>query len=119
MLLMICLAAGWLYAAYDEANGQIKSIDVAGGKITVAVRQGRDAEPKEVTYLIDKDTTVRINREKKELTDLTEGKNVRIVFQEAAKAGDLPKALLITAFDRPAGGGGGGARRGGGGGGGN
>ena len=126
--LLVCVAAGWLYAgAYDQTMGQIKLIDVAGGKLTVSVTQGRNAEAKEVTYLIDKDTTVRVNREKKALTDLAEGNRVMIFFQETDKAGDLPKALMISVMQQrnaggaggAGGGGGGGGRRGNGGGGGN
>jgi len=46
---LLCLAAGWLYADYDQAMGEIKLVDAVGGKLTVAVRtpgQGRDATPR-------------------------------------------------------------------------
>ena len=121
--LLVCVAAGWLYAdtSYDQTMGQIKLIDIAGGKLTVSVTQGRNADAKEVTYLIDKDTTVRVNREKKTLTDLAEGNRVMIFFQTTEKAGDLPKALMISVMQMRNGGGagnggGGGGRRGNGGG---
>ena len=119
VVFMVCLAAGFLYAAYDSVMGQIKSIDVAGGKIVIAVRANRDAEPTNVTYLINKDTTVRIAREKKTLADLTVDKNVNVVFKEAEKEGDPGTALLISVFDRPGGGKGKGGKGGGGAGGGN
>jgi len=98
--LVVCLAGGALYAGYDQAFGEIKSIDVDAGKLVLAVRTSRDAEPKEVTYKIDKDTSVRINREKKTLADLVKGKRASVVFKEAAKDGDLPLALLITVRER-------------------
>ena len=81
-------------------RSEIKSIDQDAGKLVVAVRTGRDQPAKEVTYLIDKDTTVRIGREKKTLADLGEGKGVTIFFKEAEKEGELPKALLITVRER-------------------
>ena len=93
-VLSVCLAAGALYADYDQAFGQIKSVDVDAGKLVVAVRVARGQDPKEVTYLVDKDTTVRINREKKA------GKRASIVFKEAEKDGELAKALLITIRER-------------------
>lgn len=101
-VLSVCLAAGLLYAGYDQSFGEIKSIDLDAGKLVVAVRMARDEEPKEVTYVIDKDTTVRIgrDREKKALTDLVEGKRASIVYKEAEKEGDLPTALLITVWER-------------------
>jgi hypothetical protein len=108
--LLVCLAAGALYAGYDQAFGEIKSVDAAAGKLVVAVRASRDEEPKDVTYLVDKDTTVRVGREKKTLADLAAGKRANLVFQEPAKEGDLPKALLISVMERGPGGG----RRGGG-----
>ncbi len=113
---LVCVAAGVLWADYDQANGQIKSIDAAGGKIVVAVRMGmaRDAETKDTTFLVDKDTTIRINREKKTLADLKEGNRVSVTFKVAEGGGEA-KALLINVFQMPAGGGKGG--RGGGGGG--
>ena len=119
--LLVCLAAGFVYAGYDQAMGTIKMLDVDGGRITIAEMQfggDRNAPAKEVTYLIDKDTTVQINREKKELKDLAEGKMVTLFFKEADKAGDLPKALLITVRDRAGRGGAGGGAGGAGGGGG-
>ena len=106
-VLAVCLASGTVYAAYDQAFGEVKSIDVDGGKLVVAVRAGRDAEPKEVTYKVDKDTTVRINREKKTLADLTAGKRVTVVFKEAENEGDAPLALLISVMERRPGGAGG------------
>jgi len=99
-VLSVCLAAGALYADYDQAFGQIKSVDVDAGKLVVAVRVARGQDPKEVTYLVDKDTTVRINREKKTLADLKAGKRASIVFKEAEKEGELAKALLITIRER-------------------
>ena len=120
MALLVCVAAGWLYAdtSYDQTMGQIKLIDIAGGKLTVSVTQGRNADAKEVTYLIDKDTTVRVNREKKALTDLSEGNRVMVFFQTTDKAGDLPKALMVSVMQMRNGGGAGGAGGGQGGGGG-
>jgi outer membrane lipoprotein-sorting protein len=118
-VVLACLASGQAYAAYDQASGELKSVDAAAGKIVVAVRAGRDAEPKETTFLVDKDTTIRINREKKALADLAVGKRVSVVFKEAAKDGDPATALLISVMERPAGGrgGAGGGGRGGAGGG--
>ena len=102
---LVCVASGVLWADYDQANGQIKSIDAAGGKIVVAVRMGmaRDAETKDTTFLVDKDTTIRINREKKTLADLKEGNRVSVTFK-VAEGGD-GTAVLITVFQMPAGGG--------------
>ena len=114
--LLVCLVTVPVYAGYAQAMGEIKSIDAAAGKLVVAVRESRDAEPKDVTYQVDKDATIRINREKKTLADLAVGKRVSIMYKE----GEPPVALLITVMEmrRPAGGGGGGGRPGGGGGGG-
>ena len=109
---LLCLTAGLLYAAYAQAFGEIKSIDLDGGRLVVSVRTGRDTPEKEVTYLIDKDTTVNIGREKKALSDLTEGKRITIVYKEAEKKGGLSTALLINVRGER-------RRRGGGGGGGN
>ncbi|HUW55693.1 MAG TPA: hypothetical protein VMZ92_03595 [Planctomycetota bacterium] len=95
----VCLAAGLVYAGYDQAMGEIKSIDVDGGKLVIAVRAGRDAQPKDTTYAIDKETSVRIGREKKSLADLTVGKRASVVYKEAEGDG-LPKALLISIFER-------------------
>ncbi len=116
-VVLACLASGQVYAAYDQAFGEIKSVDAAAGKIVVAVRAGRDAEPKETTFLVDKDTTIRVNREVKALADLAAGKRVTVVFKEAAKEGDPGTAVLISVMDRPAGRGGMGGGRGGAGGG--
>jgi len=102
--LMVCLAAGSLFADYDSVTGQIKSIDAAGGKLVISVRQGRDAEAKDTTFLVDKDTTVRINREKKALGDLTEGAFATVFFKEAD---GNPKALLVNVMQRRSGGAGG------------
>ncbi len=105
----LCLAAGPARADYDQAMGQVKSIDAAGGKIVVAVRMGmgRDAEAKDTTFLVDKDTTIRINREKKALADLKAEQRVSVTFKVAEGGGDAT-AVLITVFERPAGGGRGG-----------
>ena len=97
---LVCFAAGSLYAGYDQAFGEIKSIDVDGGKLVMAVRAGRDEEPKDVTYLIDKETTVRIGREKKSLADLKAGTRASVVYKEAEKEGQPAKALLITVRER-------------------
>ena len=117
MVIALCIVAAWTYAAYDSANGQVKSVDVAGNKIVVSVRTGfgPDATSKDQTFLVDKDTTVRINREVKTLADLKADMRVNITFKEVDK-GD-PTALLISAMQgRPGGGGGGGGRGGAGGG---
>ena len=105
--LLVCLAAGSLYAGYDQAMGEVKSIDADAGKLVVAVRMGRDEAAKDVTYAIDKDTSVRVGREKKTLADVTVGKRVSVVYKEAEGDG-LPKALLISVMEgrRPGGGGG-------------
>lgn len=112
---MLCVGVGLLYAEYDSARGQIKSVDK--DKIVVAVRAGmdRNAEAKDTTYLIDKDTTIRVNGEKKTIADLAPDKFVTITFKMADKAGDPGTAVLISVFDRPAGGGGDGAKKRGGG----
>jgi len=94
--LMTCLVATSLWAGYDQAFGEIKSVDQDAGKLVVAVRTARNQPAKEVTYLVDKDATVRIGREKKTLADLTAGKRVTIFFKEAEGEDALPTALLIT-----------------------
>ncbi len=116
-VVLACLASGQVFAAYDQVMGELKSVDAAAGKIVVAVRAGR-AEAKETTFLVDKDTTIRVKGEKKALADLAVGKRVSVVFKEAAKEGDPATALLISVVERPAGRGGmGGGGRGGNGGG--
>ena len=94
--LVTCLVAGSLYAGYGQAFGEVKSVDQDARKLVVAVRARRGEQAKEVTYLVDKDATIRIGREKKTLADIGEGKRVTIFFKEAEKEGELPKALLIT-----------------------
>jgi hypothetical protein len=96
--LLVCLAAGAVYAAYDVARGEVKSN--ADGKLVVSVRAGRDAEPKDMTFTVDKDTSVKINGEDKALADITAGKMVQVFYQ----TGDAPKALLISVFERRGGG---------------
>ncbi len=93
---LLCLTVGLLYADYASSYGTIKSIDLDGGRLVVAVRTGRDTPAKEVTYLIDKETTVNIGRTKKTLADLAEGKRVSIFYKEAEKKDGTPTALLIT-----------------------
>jgi uncharacterized membrane protein YgcG len=113
--LLMLLATGSVYAAYDQARGAIKSIDAAAGTLVVAVRANRNDEPKDTTFKVDKEAGILINGEKKTLADLTVGANASITFKE----GEPPVAVLISVFNRPGGGGpgGGGNRRGGGGGG--
>lgn len=97
MVVALCLVAAWTYAAYDQAMGTVKSVDAAGNKIVVTVRTGfgPDAATKEQTFLVDKDTTVRVNREVKTLADVKEGMRVNITFKEVDK-GDAT-AILISA----------------------
>lgn len=103
---LACLAAGALYAAYNQAMGQIKSVDVDGGKLVVSVRAARGEEPKDVTFLIDKETTVRSGQEQKTLKDLAAEARVTVFYKEAAKGGEPGTALLISVMpQRPAGGG--------------
>lgn len=107
--LLVCLAAGALYAGYDQAMGQIKSIDVDGGRLVLSVRTGRDTPATDTTFLVDKDTTVKIGREKKTLKDLAEGNRCTVVYKEADKADGNATALLISVMGerrRPGGGGG-------------
>jgi hypothetical protein len=99
-VLLVCLTAGAAYAGYDQARGEIKSIDVDGGRLVLAVRTGRDTPAKDVTYIINDDTSVQINREKKTLKDLAEGTRANVVFREAEKDGGEPTALLITVYER-------------------
>lgn len=103
------VVSGLVWADYDQANGQVKSVDAAGGKIVVAVRagMGRDAATKDTTFLVDKDTTIRINREKKTLADLKAEQRVSVTFKTVEGGGEAT-AVLISVFERPAGGGKGG-----------
>ena len=99
-VLLVCLTAGSLWADYDQTRGTIKSVDVDGGKLVLSVRTGRDTPAKDVTYLIDKETTVKIGRENKTLKDLEKGKMASVVYKEAEKEGDPAQALLITVYER-------------------
>ena len=115
--LLMFLATGSVYAAYDQARGAIKSIDAAAATLVISVRANRNDEPKDTTFKVDKEAGILINGEKKTLADLTVGANVTVVFKE----GEPPTAVLISVFNRggaggPGGPGGGGNRRGGGGG---
>ena len=116
--LLVGLAAGTASADYDSVRGQIKSVDADAGKIVVSVRAGRDpnAAATEQTFLIDKDTTIRVNREKKTIADLQKDKGVTVTFKTAAKEGDVATAVLISVMDFQGMGGGrnGGGRNGGG-----
>ena len=107
-VLAVCLVASMAYAVYDAAMGELKAIDLAGGKIVVAVRMGRDAEPKDTTFLVTKDTTIRIAREVKTFADLKEGMRVNVTFMVSEKPDTPPTALLVSAFQPRAGGPGGG-----------
>ena len=111
--LLMFLAAGSVYAAYDQAMGTIKSIDAAAGTLVVSVRANRNDEPKDTTFKVDKEAGILINREKKTLADLTVGANVTVVFKE----GEPATGVLISVFNRPGGGGPGGGAGGAGGGG--
>jgi len=109
--LLVCLAWTTTYAGYDQVFGELKKVDADAKTITVAARASRNAEPKEVTYKVADDATVKIGRETKTLADLEAGKRVIIVFKEA-DAGGTPTALLIRVMDRRRGGNRGGGNRG-------
>ena len=82
--------------AGPRAWGQVKSVDVDGGKIVVAVRRRGQREPAEVTYKITDETKVLFEREEKTLADLAAGKNVTISYKAAAEEGGEAVALTIT-----------------------
>lgn len=79
-----------------QAYGQVKSIDVEGGKIVVAVRKRGEKEPAQVTYKITDQTKVRISGEEKTLADLAEGKNIIVSYKAAGEEGGDAVALSIT-----------------------
>lgn len=78
-----------------RAFGTLKSVDADGGKIVVTMRARRGQEATETTFLVDKNTTVRIGREEKTLADLTEGAGVIISYKEAEKKDGNPTAVSI------------------------
>ena len=96
----VCLAATAAYAGYDQAFGELKKVDADAKTVVVAVRAARNAEPKEVTYKVADDATIKIGRDKKTLADLEVGKRVTVVFKEAAEEGGTATALLIQVRER-------------------
>ena len=78
-----------------RAFGTLKSVDADAGKIVVAVRTRRGEEPTDKTFLVDKDTTVRIGREEKTLADLAEGARVVISYKTPEKKDGDPTVVSI------------------------
>ena len=99
---MACFAVQALFAAEEGermqgAMGTIKSIDVEGGKIVVAVTRMAGAETaKDVTFLVTKDTKIMIARQEKTLKDLAVGNRVEMGFRKAAEEGGTPTAVVIA-----------------------
>jgi len=77
-----------------RAMGQVKSIDVDGGKVVVAMRKRGQKEPEEKTFVINAETEVRVGWEKKTLGDVKADANVMIRYKEAAE-GENPVVTMI------------------------